>query len=75
MDLNLEALTAKQLNDLELRLRDLLEVLRKAKLHNTSVMDSLRQLEDTLSETRRRRFDMADAHHRNAQQNTFNRPS
>jgi hypothetical protein len=58
--MNLENVSAKQLNEVERLTRDLLAALRKAKLQNEPVAESLRQLEIELGQMRRSRFDNAN---------------
>lgn len=58
--MNLQGVSPKQLNDLELRIRELLLAMRKANLHNEAVFDSLSELERELAQTRRERFDAAN---------------
>lgn len=55
--MNVEAVSQKQLNELERLTRELLEAMRKAKLQNEPITESLRTLERELGELRRTRFD------------------
>jgi hypothetical protein len=57
---NLENVTPKQLNDLELTIRELLLIMRKANLHNEPIAASLYQLELEVGQVRRDRFDTAN---------------
>ena len=52
-----EDLTQKQLNELELRVRELLTTMRKLKLRNEPVAATLTALEAELGQARRERFD------------------
>ena len=59
--MNLENLSRKQLNELEHHVSELLNAMRKAKLQNEPLMESLKLLEHQLGETRRERFDAANS--------------
>lgn len=62
--MNLENVSPKHLNDLELMIRDLLAVMRKANLHNEPIAASLYQLELEVGQVRRDRFDTANPEYR-----------
>lgn len=55
--MNLEKISRKQLNDIEIRTRELLKLLRRAKLHDEPVTELLAELEQTLADARRKRFE------------------
>ena len=55
--MNLETLSRKQRNDLEIHVSALLVTLRKAKLQNDPLAKSLEMLEQQLGDDRRQRFD------------------
>ena len=59
--MNLENLSRKQLNELEHHVSELLNTMRKAKLQNEPLMESLKLLEHQLGETRRERFDATNS--------------
>jgi hypothetical protein len=58
--MDLESISQQHLNELELSIRSLLVLMRKAKLHNEPAAELLRQLELQLGEERRARFDQAN---------------
>ena len=58
--MNFENVTQKQMNELELLVRDLLAAMRKAKLQNEPLEESLRLFEQELEDVRRKRFDKAN---------------
>ncbi|MBZ0304084.1 MAG: hypothetical protein K8J31_30385 [Anaerolineae bacterium] len=58
--MNLESISRKQLNELEHCVRELLVTMRKAKLQNDPLAESLQALEQQLGEARRERFDEAN---------------
>jgi len=58
--MNLETISRKQLNELEHCVRELLITMRKAKLQNDPLVESLKLLEHELGEARRERFDAAN---------------
>ncbi len=58
--MNLDHLSAKQLNEIEHLLRDLQVVMRKANLHNEPLAKSLQAFESEVGEERRARFDAAN---------------
>jgi hypothetical protein len=62
--MNLEAVSQKHLSELELQVAQLLAVMRKAKLHNEPLAESLKTLERELGEIRRLRFDAANPKYR-----------
>ena len=62
--MNLENVSPKHLNDLELMIRDLLALMRKANLHNEPIAASLYQLELEVGQVRRDRFDTANPEYR-----------
>jgi antitoxin component of MazEF toxin-antitoxin module len=62
--MDLDLIPQKQLNELEVQIRSLLVLLRKAKLQNEPVTELLQQLELTLSENRHQRFDSANSEYR-----------
>jgi hypothetical protein len=55
--MNFEHVSRKHMNELELRVRELLTVMRKAKVQNEPLEESLRLFEQELEEARRKRFD------------------
>ena len=57
--MNLENLSRKQLNDLELQSRQLIETMRKAKLQTDSLFESLQTLTQELEKMRHEQFDEA----------------
>lgn len=57
---SLEHISPKHLNDLERSVQDLLATMRKAKLRDEPLQESLRLLEQKLGEARRERFDEAN---------------
>ena len=54
--MNFENVTRKHMNELELLVTELLTVMRKAKLQNDSLEESLRLFERELEQARRERF-------------------
>ena len=58
--MNLETISRKQLNEVERCVRELLGTMRKAKLQNDPLVESLKLLEQELGEVRRERFDKAN---------------
>lgn len=58
--MNLETLSQKHLNELEHRVSELLATLRKAKIHDDPLVESLKTLEQEIGELRRERFDAAN---------------
>lgn len=61
---SLEHISPKHLNDLERSVQDLLATIRKAKLKDEPLQESLRLLEQKLGEARRERFDEANPEYR-----------
>lgn len=59
--MDLESLSQKQLNQLELCVRELLAAMRKARVHDEPLVTSLKVFEDTLAKIRRERFDAANS--------------
>jgi hypothetical protein len=59
--MDLENVSQKHLNELELSLRELLILMRKAKLHNEPLAESLHLLELEIGNIRRSRFDEANS--------------
>lgn len=59
--MNLENIPQKHMNELELLVRELLAVMRKAKIQDDPLVESLRSLEQELGEARRARFDKANS--------------
>lgn len=55
--MNLENISEKHINEVELRIKELLLAMRKAKIQPEALMESLRQLEQELGNLRRQRFD------------------
>jgi hypothetical protein len=55
--MDFEHVSRKQLNELEIRVHELISLIRKAKLKDEPLQDSLKLLEQKLGETRRKRFD------------------
>ncbi len=55
--MNLETVSRKDLNEMERLSRDLLALLRKAKLQNEPLAESLHAFETELGNMRRERFD------------------
>lgn len=62
--MNLEAISPKQLNELEHSLQELLTNLRKVHLQNEPLAKSLQEFEHELAQVRRRRFDAANPEYR-----------
>ena len=62
--MNLENVSQKQLGELERLTREIQVALRKAKLQDEPLHESLRQLEQELSEFRRKRFDSENSEYR-----------
>lgn len=62
--MNLETVSKKHVNELERCVRELLYTMRKAKLNDEVLTESLRQLEKTLGEARRERFDAVNPEYR-----------
>ncbi len=60
MAMNLDNASQKQLNELEQLTRQMLVVLRQAKLHDEPLSKSLYELEQQLGDIRRQRFDAAN---------------
>ena len=58
--MNLETVSSKHLNELELLLRELQVVMRKANLHNEPIAKSIYELELEVGQTRRDRFDASN---------------
>ncbi len=58
MDLN--AVSPKHLNELEVMLRELLALMRKANLHDEPIAKSLQEFEHEVGQLRRARFDAAN---------------
>ncbi len=58
--MGLEHISPKHLNDLEHCVQDLLATMRKAKLRDEPLQQSLKLLEQRLGEARRERFDEAN---------------
>jgi hypothetical protein len=59
--MNLDTVSQKHMNELELLVNNLLSTLRKAKVEDDTLRDNLRALQTELEETRRRRFDTANS--------------
>ncbi len=55
--MNLEAMSSKQISDIEQQVSNLINNMRKAKLNEEPIYAMLQQFERELSEIRRRRFD------------------
>jgi len=62
--MKLETVSQQHLNELELKLKDLLAVMRKAKLFDDPLVEELRALELEVAELRRQRFDVANPEYR-----------
>ncbi|MCC6612733.1 MAG: hypothetical protein IT320_04595 [Anaerolineae bacterium] len=62
--MKIDSLSQHQLNELELKLKDLLAVLRKAKLYEDPLVEELRALELEVAELRRQRFDVSNPEYR-----------
>jgi hypothetical protein len=58
--MNLEPVSQKHLNELEVMIRELLLVMRKANLHNEPIAKSLAEFEVEIGKVRRDRFDAAN---------------
>jgi flagellar biosynthesis/type III secretory pathway chaperone len=58
--MNLEPVSQKHLNELELHIRELLLLMRKANLHNEPIAKALYQFEVEVGQVRRDRFDAAN---------------
>ncbi|MAS37223.1 MAG: hypothetical protein CL610_24695 [Anaerolineaceae bacterium] len=59
--MNLDTVSAKDLQEVERLSRELLAVMRKAKLLDLPVVEMLQQLESKAGQERRERFDAADS--------------
>lgn len=55
--MDLESVSQKHLNELEVRVTELLLLLKKAKIQDENIIAALRQLETELGQARRDRFD------------------
>jgi hypothetical protein len=55
--MDLESVSQKHLNELEVRVTELLLLLKKAKIQDENIIAILRQLETELGQARRDRFD------------------
>ena len=55
--MDFEGLSKKQMNELELRVRELLTTMRKLKLRDEPIVASLNALEQELGKARREQFD------------------
>lgn len=60
LDVNLETVSTKHLNEMEQSIRTLLTIMRQAKLQNEPIAQSLRELELEIGQVRRERFDKAN---------------
>lgn len=58
--MNLETISRKQLIELEQCVQELLSLMRKTKVGDDSLRESLKSLEQKLGDDRRRRFDEAN---------------
>lgn len=58
--MNFETVSQKHMNELELLVRELLAVMRKAKIQNEPLEESLHLFEQELEDARRLRFDAAN---------------
>lgn len=58
--MDLETVSQKQVNELERLVKELLVVMRKAKLHGEPLAENLRLFEQELGDMRRKRFDEAN---------------
>lgn len=58
--MNFETLSTKQVNEIERLTKELLLAMRKAKLQDSPITESLRLMEQQLGEIRRTRFDAAN---------------
>lgn len=59
--MNFENVPQKHMSEMELLVRELLAVMRKAKLQNEPLENSLRLFEQELEDARRKRFDTANS--------------
>ena len=59
--MQLETVSSKHINDLEQLALELMNVLRKAGLHNEPFAKGLHDFEDELGQARRARFDAANS--------------
>jgi hypothetical protein len=57
---NLDAISTKNLNEMERLTRELMAVIRKSKLENEALVEALRQFEIEVGNLRRVRFDAAN---------------
>jgi hypothetical protein len=57
--MDLENISEKHANELELLVKELLASMRKAKLHQEPLVEELRLFEQELGDIRRKRFDAA----------------
>lgn len=55
--MNLETVSSKHINELEILVKELLAAMRKANLEKDSLGENLRQFNQELEDTRRQRFD------------------
>jgi hypothetical protein len=62
--MNLEHVSQKQLGELERLTREMQDALRKAKLQDEPLLETLRLFEQELGELRRKRFDETNPEYR-----------
>lgn len=58
--MSFETISRKDLNELELRVRELLVIMKKTKLQDDPRINALKSLEQELGDVRRKRFDEAN---------------
>ena len=59
--MNLENISKKQLNEIEYHVRELLANIRRARIQDDPLIESLKSLEQQLGKARRERFDAANS--------------
>ncbi len=64
IEMNLNDLSDKNLHEIERLAKELLDVMRKAKLNDEPLADVLKQLENQAGDLRRKRFDAANPEYR-----------
>lgn len=62
--MNLETVPQKHLNELERQVRELMATMKKAKLQNEPLVETLKLFEQVLEETRRKRFDAVNSQYK-----------
>lgn len=62
--MNLDNISQKHLNDVELRIKELLVAMRKAKMQDAAILEPLKRFEHEIEEARRARFDMLNSEYK-----------